>query len=197
VEAYAWWTYCARCKPRRVTACDDSIKQSRRVVILVLEIWLLITCIYSHACWMRNATTIICYARLNEECSTTINLIPFTTSILHTRCNMIKHQSHGTKTGTLTITEEQPYPRLHIQPAAGHLTIPWGIMIKPRNWFGKENAASAEWEKPRREIVHALVACRGGRLGYKEACFSLYLFTISSSHFVPLCLRFTSFFTAV
>jgi len=166
-------------------------------VILVLEIWLLITCIYSHACRMRNATMIICYTSLNEDCSTTISLILFTTLILHTRCNMTKHQSHGTETGTLTITEEQPYPRLHTQPAAGHLTMPSGIMIKPRNWFRKEDVTSAEWEKPRREIVHALVACHGGRLGYKEACFSLYLFTISSSHFVPLCLRFTLFFTAV
>jgi len=31
--------------------------------------------------------------------------------------------------------------------------------------------------------VHARVACHRGRLGYKEACFSLSLFTISSFTF--------------
>jgi len=38
--------------------------------------------------------------------------------------------------------------------------------------------------------VHALVACYGGRIGYKEACFSLDLFIISSSSFASLCLSY-------
>jgi len=64
-------------------------------------------------------------------------------------------------------------------------------MIKPRIWFGKEDIATTEWKGPRSRIVNALVACYKGRIGYKEACFSLDLFIISSSSFASLfCLSY-------
>jgi len=87
----------------------------------LLEIMLLITCIYySHARWIRNPTTIICYTPLLKGCSTIISFRRYPTFILHTRRNRIKLESHCTETGTLTITEHQLYPRFHAQPMAGH-----------------------------------------------------------------------------
>jgi len=158
----------------------------------LLEIMLLITCIYSHARWIRNATTIICYTPLLKGCSTIISFRRYPTLILHTRRNRIKLESHRTETGTLTITEHQLYPRFHAQPMAGHFVDTLGkILIKPRIWFGKEDIATTEWKGLRSRIVHALVACYRGRIGYKEACFSLDLFIISSSSFASLfCLSY-------
>ena len=147
--------------------------------------------------WIRNATTIICYTPLLEDCSTTISFRRSPTLIMHTRCNRIKPQLHGTKTGTLTITEHQPYPRLQTQPMAGRIFDTLDkILIQPQTWFGKEDIATTKWEEPRRKIVHALVACHEGRIGYKEACFSLDLF-IRSSHFVSDFVRLLLFFTSV
>jgi len=87
-------------------------------------------------------------------------------------------------------------------PPASHTTYGWPhfrspgeILIKPQTWFGKEDIAT-EWEEPRSKIVHALVACYGGRIGYKEACFSLYLF-ISSPHFVPVFVSLILLFTSI
>jgi len=70
------------------------------------------------------------------------------------------------------------------------------ILIQPQTWFEKEDIATTKWEEPRRGIVHALVACHEGRIGYKEACFSLDLF-IRSSHFVSVFVRLLLFFTSV
>jgi len=159
---------------------------------------LLITCIYSHARWIRNATTIICYTPLLEDCSTIISFRRSPTLILHTRRNRIKLQSHRTETGTLMITGHQLYPRHHAQPMAGHIFDTLGkVLIKPRIWFGKEDIATTVWEEPRSKIVHALVACYGGRIGYKEACFSLDLFIISLSSFESVFVCLILFFTSV
>jgi len=99
---------------------------SNHITSSMLGIWLLITCICSHVRWVRNATTIICYTPLLEACSTTISFRRSTTLILHTRRNKIKLKSHGTETGTLTITEHHLYPRLHTESAAGRVSIPAG-----------------------------------------------------------------------
>jgi len=45
--------------------------------------------------------------------------------------------------------------------------------------------------------VHALVACYGGKIGDKEACFPLDLFIISSSPFVSVFVCLILFFTSV
>ena len=90
-------------------------------MLSMLEIMLLIMCIYSHERWIRNATTIICYTPLLEDCSTIISFRWSPTFILHTRRNRIKLQSHRTETGTFTTTEHHLYPRLHAQPMTAHI----------------------------------------------------------------------------
>jgi len=98
---------------------------------------------------------------------------------------IIRHWNRNTH-DTLTIPER--YPRVHTQPAAGRTTITWGILLEPRIRL-KVHAETTQWEEASTSrIVHAQEAWHGGWSGYKEACFSHYLFTISSLHFVPVCL---------
>jgi len=169
---------------------------SRKVTDFEGDCWKLcciITCIYSHARWIRNATTIICYTPSLEDCSTIISFRRYPTLILHTRPNRIKLESHRTETGTLTITERQLYPRFHARPMAGHLFDTLGkFWSNLGSGSGKEDITTTEWEEPRSRIVHALVACYRGRIGYKEACFPL-ICSLSVHHLSLLSLSVLSY----